>query len=226
MDFVFVTRKALQFCAMSCIKKLIAGVDAIQLSLNSAPLSSSSSSTGASRRSTSPFRRRKSEEKKAAGDDQPSLSAPAIDPSDASAVAASYTSTGAMDDTERRLRIVEPEAAGVFGRHMPLSLQTLHGYVVTRRGVLYGGVVCAYDVALSAMLSVSLMGQLPSRAVKVGTKSGSKRIFAAADVNELLSINDQFKLFAADMAIAVVESVVVKLDEEVKRLRVAACEEG
>ncbi|KAH7820391.1 uncharacterized protein MONOS_6260 [Monocercomonoides exilis] len=72
-----------------------------QSSLRSAP---SSSSTGAARRSTSPFRRRRSDEKKAAGDDQPSSSsAPAIDPSDASAVATSYTSVGAMDDIERRL---------------------------------------------------------------------------------------------------------------------------
>ncbi|KAH7822644.1 uncharacterized protein MONOS_7260 [Monocercomonoides exilis] len=103
-----------------------------------------------------------------------SSSSPAIDPSDASAVAASYTSTGAMDDIERRLRIVVPEAAGVYGRHIPLSLQlllspralqTLRGYVVARRAVLYGCVVCAYDVVLSAMLSVPLVALLPSLAV-------------------------------------------------------------
>ncbi|KAH7822248.1 uncharacterized protein MONOS_16086 [Monocercomonoides exilis] len=82
VDFVFVTRKALQFCVMSCLKKILVGVKAIQLSLRSAPLSSSSS-TGAANRSTSPFRRRRSEEKKAEGDDKSSSSAPAIDPSDA-----------------------------------------------------------------------------------------------------------------------------------------------
>ncbi|KAH7831500.1 uncharacterized protein MONOS_11999 [Monocercomonoides exilis] len=70
-----------------------------QSSLRSAPLSSS---TGAARRSTSPFRRRRSEEKKSSENEQPS-SAPAIDPSDASAVATSYTSAGAMDDIDRRL---------------------------------------------------------------------------------------------------------------------------
>ncbi|KAH7831474.1 uncharacterized protein MONOS_16972 [Monocercomonoides exilis] len=90
-------------------------VAAQQSSLRSAPSSSSSAKE---------FRRRRSEEKKVTGDDKPS-SAPAIDPSDASAVAASYTSAGAMDDIERRLRIVVPEAAGVYGRHMPLSLQQL-----------------------------------------------------------------------------------------------------
>ncbi|KAH7826700.1 uncharacterized protein MONOS_5612 [Monocercomonoides exilis] len=88
---------------------LVAGV-AQKSSLRSAPASSLSSSTGAARRSTSPFRRRRSEEKKAAGDDQPS-SAPAIDPSDASVVAASYTSAGAMDNIKRRLRIAVSEDA-------------------------------------------------------------------------------------------------------------------
>ncbi|KAH7820418.1 uncharacterized protein MONOS_9424 [Monocercomonoides exilis] len=71
--------------------------------------------------------RRKSEEKKAAGDEKPSSSsssssAPAIDPSDASALEASYTSEGAMDHIERRLRIVVPDATGVYARHIPLSL--------------------------------------------------------------------------------------------------------
>ncbi|KAH7823255.1 uncharacterized protein MONOS_819 [Monocercomonoides exilis] len=69
---------------------------------------------------------------------------------------------------------------------------TLRRYVVARKGVLYGGVVCAYDVALSAMLSVPLVAPLPSLAASVGTKSGSKRIFAAADVNAFPSICDLF----------------------------------
>ncbi|KAH7825899.1 uncharacterized protein MONOS_3074 [Monocercomonoides exilis] len=110
-----------------------------------------------------------------------------------------------MDDIERRLRIVVPEAAGVYGRHMllsPRALQTLQGYVVARRAVLYGGVVCAYDVALSAMLSVPLVAPLPSLAASVGTKSGSKRIFAAADVNAFPSIYDLFDPSLLPFAIA------------------------
>ncbi|KAH7827478.1 uncharacterized protein MONOS_13486 [Monocercomonoides exilis] len=108
MDFVFVTRKSLQFCAMSCIKKLIAGVEAIQLYLYSAPSSSSTSSTGAARRSTSPFRRLRSEEKKVTGDDQPSSSStPMIDPSDASALEALFTSARVMDDIERWLKCMK-----------------------------------------------------------------------------------------------------------------------
>ncbi|KAH7825076.1 uncharacterized protein MONOS_8973 [Monocercomonoides exilis] len=112
----------------------VAALEAKQPSLRPAPSSSSSSSTGAARRSTSPFRKRRSEEKKATGDVNLSAfsssysyssSAPAIDPSDALAEAESNTSAGAMDDIERRLRIVVPEAAGVYGRHMPLSLQLL-----------------------------------------------------------------------------------------------------
>ncbi|KAH7817057.1 uncharacterized protein MONOS_13827 [Monocercomonoides exilis] len=95
-------------------------VAAHQSSLLSEFSSSSSSSTGAACRSTSAFRRRRSKEKKAVGDDQPSSSsslAPAIDLSDASAVAASYTSVAAMDDTERRLRIVLPEEAKINKNH-------------------------------------------------------------------------------------------------------------
>ncbi|KAH7827768.1 uncharacterized protein MONOS_17273 [Monocercomonoides exilis] len=47
-----------------------------------------------------------------------------------------------MEDVERRLRILVPEAAGVYGWNMPLSLQlllsprALWGYVVARRAVL------------------------------------------------------------------------------------------
>ncbi|KAH7825875.1 uncharacterized protein MONOS_3097 [Monocercomonoides exilis] len=74
----------------------------------------------------------------------------------------------------------------------PRALQTLRGYVVARRAVLYRGVVCAYDVELSAMLSVPLVGPLPPLAASVGTKSVSKRIFAAADVSVFPSIFDLF----------------------------------
>ncbi|KAH7826802.1 uncharacterized protein MONOS_3885 [Monocercomonoides exilis] len=196
VDVVFVSPVELPADVVVYLKKLLVAGEARQLFLRSAPSSSSSSSsssTGEARRSTSPFRRRRSEEKKSSENDKPS-SAPAINPSDALAEAESNTSAGAMDDIERRLRIVVPEAAGVNGRHMPLSLQlllspralqTLRGYVVARRAVLYGGVVCAYDVALSAMLSFPLVGPLPLLAVSVRTKSWSKRIFAAADVNAI-----------------------------------------
>ncbi|KAH7816867.1 uncharacterized protein MONOS_14008 [Monocercomonoides exilis] len=88
---------------------------------------------------------------------------------------------------------------------MPLSLQlllslrelqTLTGYVVTRRVVLYGGVVCAYDVALSEMLSVPLVAQLPSLAASQIWRSPQSRC------------------------------AVVKLDDEVMRREVAVCEVG
>ncbi|KAH7821885.1 uncharacterized protein MONOS_5153 [Monocercomonoides exilis] len=60
------------------------------------------------------------------------------------------------------------------------------------QAVLRGGVVCAYDVALLEMLSVPLIAPLPSLAASVNTKSGSKRIFAAADVIAFPSIYDLF----------------------------------
>ncbi|KAH7820399.1 uncharacterized protein MONOS_15103 [Monocercomonoides exilis] len=70
MDLVFVPRKTLQFCVMSCIKKLLVGVEAIQLSLRTAPLSSSSSSSGAARRSSLSFLGPIREEKKVTGNEQ------------------------------------------------------------------------------------------------------------------------------------------------------------
>ncbi|KAH7824045.1 uncharacterized protein MONOS_1673 [Monocercomonoides exilis] len=110
-------------------------------------------------------------------------------------VAVSYTSAGAMDDIERWLWIVVPEVTDVYAQHMQLSLrvlQLLRGCVVTGRGVLCGGVVCADDVELSAMLTVPLVAPLPSLAVLVGTKLGSKRIIAAVDVNAFPSIHNLF----------------------------------
>ncbi|KAH7814770.1 uncharacterized protein MONOS_18296 [Monocercomonoides exilis] len=90
MDFALVTQKALQF----------------------------------SLQSVSPFWRRRNKEKKAAGDDKsssslPSSSAPAVVPSDASSVEASYMSAAATNEIERWLRIVVKKAA---------ELRKLHGY--------------------------------------------------------------------------------------------------
>ncbi|KAH7815543.1 uncharacterized protein MONOS_7160 [Monocercomonoides exilis] len=172
-----------------------------QSSLRSAPSSSSSSSTGAAHRSTSPFRRRRSEEKKSSENDK-SSSAHVIDPSDASAVAELYTSAGAMDDIERRLECMK----------------------IT--DLLYGGVACAHDVALSGMLLVPLVGPLPSLAAPVGTKSGSKRIFSAADVNAFPSIYDLFNPSLQIWRSPQSRRVVVKLDDEVMGREVAVCEVG
>ncbi|KAH7819173.1 uncharacterized protein MONOS_3233 [Monocercomonoides exilis] len=70
------------------------------------------------------------------------------------------------------------------------------------QAVLRGGVVCAYDVALLEMLSVPLIALLPSLAASVNTKSGSKRIFAAADVIAFPSIYDLFDPSLLPSAIA------------------------
>ncbi|KAH7824039.1 uncharacterized protein MONOS_1668 [Monocercomonoides exilis] len=89
-----------------------------------------------------------------------------------------------------------------------------------------GGVVCAYDVALSVMLSVPLVVQLPLLAAYVGTKSGSKRIFAAADENAFPSIYDLFDPLLQIWRSQQSRRVVVKLDEEVMGRGVAVCEVG
>ncbi|KAH7819779.1 uncharacterized protein MONOS_8486 [Monocercomonoides exilis] len=185
---------------MSCLKKPFVGGATKQLPLRSVLLSSLSSSTVAALLLVSPFWRRRNKEKKAVGDDKPS-SAHVIDHSDASDVAALCTSAGAMDDIERRLRIVVPEAIGVYGRHIPLSLQLLRGYVV----------------ALSVMLLVPLVVPLPSLAASVGTKSGSKRIFAAPDVNAFPLINDLFDPLLQILRSQQSRRVEVKLDEEVMK---------
>ncbi|KAH7822575.1 uncharacterized protein MONOS_7855 [Monocercomonoides exilis] len=67
------------------------------------------------------------------------------------------------------------------------------GYVVARRGVLNGGVTCAYDVMLSAMLLVLLVAQILSHSASVGMKSVSKWIVAAANVGALPLIYDLFE---------------------------------
>ncbi|KAH7825131.1 uncharacterized protein MONOS_1492 [Monocercomonoides exilis] len=103
---------------------------------------------------------------------------------------------------------------------------TLRGYVVARRAVLYRGVACAYDVALSAMLLVPLVAQLPSLAASVGTKSGSKQIFALENVNAFQSIYDLFYLSLQIWRSQQSRRVEVKLDEEVMGRGVAVCEVG
>ncbi|KAH7821138.1 uncharacterized protein MONOS_15203 [Monocercomonoides exilis] len=99
---------------MGRLKRLLVCGETQQLSPRSEPFSLSSS-LGAACRFASPFRRRRSEEKKAAEDDKSSLSAPAIDPSDISAVATSYTSAGAMDDIERRMWLMLIKDIEIFG---------------------------------------------------------------------------------------------------------------
>ncbi|KAH7817035.1 uncharacterized protein MONOS_10873 [Monocercomonoides exilis] len=88
-----------------------------------------------------------------------------------------------------------------------------------QRAVLHGGVECACDVALSAMLSVPLVAPLPSLAASVDTKSGRKRIFVVEEVNALPSIYDLF-----DQSLQILRSqqsrrMEVKLDYEVTGAR-------
>ncbi|KAH7819391.1 uncharacterized protein MONOS_12190 [Monocercomonoides exilis] len=85
----------------------------------------------------------------------------------------SYTPAAAMDNIERRLRIVVSEGGWMRANQKKIFLRAL----LSPRG---------YVVVLSAMLSVQLVVQLPSIVSSVGTKSGSKRIFAVVDVNAFL----------------------------------------
>ncbi|KAH7822289.1 uncharacterized protein MONOS_9658 [Monocercomonoides exilis] len=74
------------------------------------------------------------------------------------------------------------------------------------------------------MLSVPLVAQLPSLAASVGTKSGSKRIFAVSDVNAFLSIYDLFDSSTQIWRSQQSRRVVVKLEDEVMGRGVAVCE--
>ncbi|KAH7831527.1 uncharacterized protein MONOS_11109 [Monocercomonoides exilis] len=130
------------------------------------------------------------------GQSSPSAAAPAIDHSDTSAVTVLFTSAAVTDDIERRLWIVMPEATGVYANHKKPSLRLQRaprGYAEARCAVLF-------------MLSVALVTPLPSLAALVGTKSGSKRIFAAANVNAFPSIYDLFDPSLLPLDIAAVEA--------------------
>ncbi|KAH7820946.1 uncharacterized protein MONOS_9152 [Monocercomonoides exilis] len=76
------------------------------------------------------------------------------------------------------------------------------------------------------MLLVPLVAPLPSLAASVCTKSGSKRIFAAADVNAFPSIYDLFDQSLQIWCSPQSRRVAVKLDDEVMRRGVAVCEVG
>ncbi|KAH7814775.1 uncharacterized protein MONOS_10265c1 [Monocercomonoides exilis] len=135
MDFALVTQKALQF----------------------------------SLQSVSPFWRRRNKEKKAAGDDKsssslPSSSAPAVVPSDASSVEASYMSAAATNEIERWLRIVVKKAA---------ELRKLHERAVSAQCV---------------MLSIPLLALLPFLEDLPRKNSSKKQLLTAVDVVAFLPI--------------------------------------
>ncbi|KAH7831213.1 uncharacterized protein MONOS_3815 [Monocercomonoides exilis] len=108
---------------------------------------------------------------------------------------------------------------------MPLSrhaLQTLLGYVVERRAVLYGGVVCAYDMMLLAMLSVPLVEPLPSlaaspRSMHVVVKLDEKvmvQSVAVCEVEEIVEKGlDAAELRMEDMVLLSEAIVLVVLEE-------------
>ncbi|KAH7815134.1 uncharacterized protein MONOS_13518 [Monocercomonoides exilis] len=74
------------------------------------------------------------------------------------------------------------------------------------------------------MLSVSLMGLLPSLSISVGTKSGSNQIFDAADVNAFQSICDLFDPSLLQICRSPQLKYFVKLKDEVMGRGVAVCE--
>ncbi|KAH7820202.1 uncharacterized protein MONOS_8809 [Monocercomonoides exilis] len=76
------------------------------------------------------------------------------------------------------------------------------------------------------MLSVQVVAQLPSLVASVGTKLGSKRIFAAVGVNAFPSIYDLFDPSLQIWRSPQSRRVEVKLDEEVMGRGVAVCEVG
>ncbi|KAH7832716.1 uncharacterized protein MONOS_13042 [Monocercomonoides exilis] len=132
-----------------------------------------------------------------------------IDFSDASAVAALFTSAAEMDNVEWRLRIIVSEAAGVYARDMLLLLLLLLSTRVlqTLRDMLWCVERCCMGLHL-------------------GKKSGIKRIFAAANVNSFPSIYDLFDLSLQIWRSPQSRHVVVKLDDEVMGRGVEVCDMG
>ncbi|KAH7832063.1 uncharacterized protein MONOS_383 [Monocercomonoides exilis] len=120
---------------MSCLKKPFVGGATMQLPHRSVLLSSLSSSTVAALQSVSPSWRRRNKEKKAAGDDKsssslPSSSAPAVDPSDESSMAASHIKHIKLHHNVRWLRIDVPKAAGLLSLPLLQSLQSLQSLLL------------------------------------------------------------------------------------------------
>ncbi|KAJ4455181.1 putative IQ motif; EF-hand binding site [Paratrimastix pyriformis] len=97
-----------------------------------------------------------------------------------------------VTNIDTRLRIVVPENYKRFPDHFslaatlwysPKTLKRMAGYILGREAILVPGIVGPEEKNIAAYLGVPVWGPDYSAAMSYGSKSGSKRIFALAEVN-------------------------------------------
>ena len=137
---------------------------------------------------------------------------------------------GGVADADTRIKFVVPENLHRFPEHLSLSaallyspraLRQIRRYVKGKAAYIVPGVVGPEDKTLSLYLGLPMVGPDPGVAAVLGSKSGSKRIFAAADVNIPVGAHDVYEegeLFATVAKLVAaypdVRKWLVKIDDE------------
>eukprot|EP01062_Namystynia_karyoxenos_P008261 TRINITY_DN12903_c0_g1_i2.p1 TRINITY_DN12903_c0_g1~~TRINITY_DN12903_c0_g1_i2.p1 ORF type:complete len:950 (+),score=248.72 TRINITY_DN12903_c0_g1_i2:105-2954(+) len=107
-----------------------------------------------------------------------------------------------VDSPERRLHVLTPENRSRLPEGMSLSrtclssqrvLKRLASLALGKRAYIVPGVVGKEDLALAAKLRLPMLGADPATAPHFAGKSGSKRIFEAADVVCPIGAYDMFE---------------------------------
>ena len=137
---------------------------------------------------------------------------------------------GGVRNPEMRFKVVVPENIHRFPEHTslaaallysPRALRQIRRYVRGQTAYIVPGVVGPEDKTLALYLKIPLLAADPDAAAVLGSKSGSKRVFTAADVNIPAGAHDIYeegelfvtiaKLIAAYPDVA---RWLVKLDDE------------
>eukprot|EP00002_Diphylleia_rotans_P032497 TRINITY_DN6832_c0_g3_i2.p1 TRINITY_DN6832_c0_g3~~TRINITY_DN6832_c0_g3_i2.p1 ORF type:complete len:1023 (+),score=225.37 TRINITY_DN6832_c0_g3_i2:269-3070(+) len=99
---------------------------------------------------------------------------------------------GGIENADTRYKVIYPENAQRFPDHYSLStvlyysprcLKRIRNYVRGKIAYIVPGVMGFDDIRVAAALNLPILGSHPDTTSAFASKSGSKRIFAAADVN-------------------------------------------